>query len=57
MVNSFYCVFKIHYSCAVKAQKVSVLSNSPNLNIEQKQHLAKYELIYFKEQVMFSIMH
>lgn len=57
MVNSFYCVLKIHYSCAVKAQKVSVLSNSPNLNIEQKQHLAKYEVIYFKEQVVFSIMH
>lgn len=53
----FYCILKIHYSCAVKAQKVSVLSISPNLNIEQKRHLAKYEVIYFKEQVMFSIMH
>lgn len=54
MVNSFYCVFKIHYSCAVKAQKVSVLSNSPNLNIEQKQHLAKYELIYILKNKLCS---
>lgn len=33
---SCYSILKIHYSSAVKAQKVSVLSNSHNLSIEFK---------------------